>query len=121
MTVLTEGQRAGEFIVSESNGTRSRETVTVITGQNLKAGAVVGKITASGKYTELDTAAATGEEAAAAILYGNCDATDADKTAVVITRDAEVNGNELVWPDGILTADKNTAIAELKALGIIVR
>lgn len=45
MTTLTEGQHAGEFIVSEAPGRRSREKVTVISGQNLKAGAVLGQIT----------------------------------------------------------------------------
>ena len=34
---LTEGQHTGEFVVSEANGTRSREKITVLSGQNLKA------------------------------------------------------------------------------------
>lgn len=45
MTTLTEGQHAGEFLVSEDEGTLSRDTVTVLSGQNLVAGAVIGKIT----------------------------------------------------------------------------
>jgi predicted enzyme related to lactoylglutathione lyase len=45
MTVLTEGQHAGEFIVSEAPCSRSRESVTVISGQDLEAGAVLGRIT----------------------------------------------------------------------------
>lgn len=45
MTTLTEGQHAGEFIVSEANKTRSREPVTVLSGQDLAAGAVLGQIT----------------------------------------------------------------------------
>jgi len=44
MTTLTEGQHAGEFIVSEANGSRSRDKVTVLSGQNLKAGAVLGSL-----------------------------------------------------------------------------
>ncbi len=42
MASLTEGQHPGEFILSESPGSRSREAVTVLSGQNLKAGHVVG-------------------------------------------------------------------------------
>lgn len=44
MTELTEGQHAGEFIVTEANGSLSRESVTVLSGQNLKAGHVLGKV-----------------------------------------------------------------------------
>jgi len=46
MATLTEGQHAGEFLVSEANGRRSRETITVASGQDLSAGTVLGKITA---------------------------------------------------------------------------
>jgi hypothetical protein len=45
MPTLTEGQHKAEFIVSEANGDLSRETVTVLMGQNLQAGHVVGKVT----------------------------------------------------------------------------
>ncbi len=45
MPVLSEGQHAGEFLVSEANGSRSRETITVVSGQNLQAGHVLGKVT----------------------------------------------------------------------------
>jgi len=44
MTVLTEVQHTGEFLVTEANGSLSRETVTVLSGQNLKAGHVLGKV-----------------------------------------------------------------------------
>ncbi len=44
MPELTEGQHKAEFIVSEANGTLSRDTVTILAGQNLKAGHVLGKV-----------------------------------------------------------------------------
>jgi hypothetical protein len=44
MTTLTEGQHAGEFILMEAEGDRSFESVTVLSGQNLVAGQVVGKV-----------------------------------------------------------------------------
>ena len=44
MTVLTEGQHTGEFLVTEANGSLSRETVTVLSGQSLKPGHVLGKV-----------------------------------------------------------------------------
>jgi Bacteriophage lambda head decoration protein D len=50
MPELSVGRYAGEFVVSEGNGSISRESITVLSGQNLVAAAVLGKITASGKY-----------------------------------------------------------------------
>lgn len=44
MGVLNEGQHAGEFIMGERADGGSRENVTVLSGQNLKAGAVVGRV-----------------------------------------------------------------------------
>lgn len=120
MPELTEGMHAGEFIVSEANGSRSREVVTIDTGA-LVAGEVLGKITASGKYVAFNQDGADGSEAAAGILYDNTDATDADQSAVAIMRDAEVGAADLTWPADIEAAEKTAALAELAALGIIAR
>jgi hypothetical protein len=65
MTELTEGQHKAEFIVSETEGTISRDTVTILHGQNLQAGHVLGKVSVG---------AATG--AAAAGNVGNGTITD---------------------------------------------
>lgn len=45
-TTIDEGQHPGEFLVSEANGYRSRATVTIASGQDLKAGHVLGEIVA---------------------------------------------------------------------------
>jgi predicted small secreted protein len=91
MPELQEGRYAGEFVVSEGNGKISRETITVLSGETLEAGAVLGKVTASGKYKVLDPAAVDGSEAAAGILYDAVDASAADAEGVAIVRLAEVN------------------------------
>jgi hypothetical protein len=44
MTTLTESLHAGGFMVSEADGTLSREQVTLKSGQNLLAGTVLGKL-----------------------------------------------------------------------------
>ena len=121
MTTLTEGRYTGEHLISEANGTRSRDVVTLISGQNLPPGAVLGKITASGKYTLLAPAATDGSEVAAAVLFAAVNASAADKAAVVNARDTEVQGACLTWPAGIDAGDKAVATAELKALGIVIR
>lgn len=58
-------------------------TVTLISGQNLSRGALLGKITASGKYTLSLSAATDGSEVPDAILAEDCDASAADAEALV--------------------------------------
>lgn len=119
-TFGTEGTHAGEFIVSEANGSRSRETATVTSGENLVAGAVVA--TVGGKLVEFDDNGAGGAEIATGVLFDAVDASLADVVgAVVIVRDAEVNLSELQWGAGQLQADIDAGVAELATLGIIAR
>ena len=101
MTTLTETPRNWEFLVSENNGDFSREQFTLIAGQNLKASTILGKITASGKYTQHNTGAVDGSQNAIAILGPATDATLADKvTAGIIGGpgvSVEVNGLLLTY------------------------
>lgn len=117
---IAEGNHAGEFIMSEANGKRSRENVTIVSGQDLGAGAVLGKITSGGKYTALNQGASDGSQTAAGILIAACDASAGDVAAAVIVRDAEVNGDALDWGSESPT-EVTTGITELATLGIIVR
>lgn len=125
MTTLTEFSRNWEFLVSENNGDFAREQFTLISGQNLKAATVLGKITASGKYTILAPAAGDGSQNAAAILGPLTDASTGDKrTSGVVGGPGvaiEVNGSLLIYPVGITAPQKTAAIAALLALGIKIR
>lgn len=109
----TETTRAGEFLKSEGNGTYSREEV-IVTGGPYVAGQVLGKITASGKYTAYASGATNGTQTAAAILYSGVDASASDVEKTVIVRAAEV------W-ENLLTGDDADAITDLAAIGIISR
>ena len=121
-TVYTEGKYTAEFIINEANGTRSKDTGTVLSGENLKAGAVVGIVTASGKYKEYNPANADGSETVAGISYANNDATNGDiANAVIVVRDAEVSKDGLEYFTGATPAQKVTALTGLEALGIIGR
>lgn len=122
MTVLTEGKHTGEFIGERALGDAyHNDAGTVITGQNLQTGHVVGLITASSKFTILAPAGADGSQTAAGIMFDACNATAADKAGVVMRRGpALVNGNDLVWPGGITGPQKTAAIAQLLVLGIKV-
>jgi len=77
-------------------------------------------LTSGGRYTALTPGAETGAEDAAGILLATTNATT-DTAVVVVVRDAEVKADQLVWPAGITTNDKNAAIAQLAALGIVLR
>lgn len=60
--------------------------VTLLLGQNCVRGAVLGKITASGKYKLSASAAGDGSEAPDCVLAEDCDATAADKEALCYFR-----------------------------------
>ena len=123
MTVLTESRHPGEFLMSEANGQRSRESITIASGAGVIApGSVLGKITASGKYLVSAIGAASGSQTAAAVSLYGCDATAADQTIAAILRDAEVNGNILTFHAyRDQPAERDAAITNLAAVGIIVR
>lgn len=66
-----------------ADGDYTTRKVTIISGQNLVAGAVLGKITASGKYNLSLSAAVDGSQTPDMILAHDCDASGGDKEAIV--------------------------------------
>jgi len=126
MATLTKIQSNASFIVSESNGYRSRDdvTVTVPASTTYAAGTILGKITASGKYVRHAAAATDGSENEAGVLYEtlvNTTVSAVDSESVSFARDAEVNGSELTYEVGADAAQITASNLALKALGIIVR
>jgi len=121
MTQLTESTHAFEFLASEANGARSREQGILASGNNLSAGAVLGVITASGKYAEYNPGNADGSETAVAVLADAVDASAADADCVVVARDAEVKSGSLAWFSGATAGQKTTGESDLAAVGIIAR
>lgn len=123
MTVLTQKLRhTAHYIVSESHGYRSRDTGVIASGSGtLEPGAVLGKVTASGKYEPYTPGAADGTQNPVAILYEGCDARTADVRRTLTVRDTEVQADVLVYANGVTDAQKTTALAALAALGIVAR
>lgn len=125
MTTLTESNRNWEFLVSENNGDFSREQIVLNSGQNLRSGTVLGRITATGRFTILNPAQTDGSQNAAAILGPATDATAGNtRTAGIVGGpgvSVEVNSRLLVWPGGITGPQQTAAIAALLALGIKTR
>jgi hypothetical protein len=120
--VFTEGLNLGDLLKYEAPNLYSRDQVTVAAGQVLALGAVVGVITASSKVKVVDPSATDGSEVAAGVLIQAVDANLADRDdGLIVARHAIVADHALVWPTGITVAEKKSASAQLKALGILVR
>lgn len=122
MTTFTEGVHACEFILSEANGSRSRENGTLDSG-DLAAGTVVmfsgTKLVAFTATENTDGSLVT--EAAGILLY-DADATSADRPVSYLARDAEVNLKLLTYPAETTSGGEEAhTIASLKKLGIIAR
>lgn len=68
----TEGQHAGEFLLEErmEAGRPSRENVTVLSGQNLKAGAVIGRVKLGIGRVSIPTVVGTGTGTATVVFAG---------------------------------------------------
>jgi len=122
MPVITEGLNPGDLLKYEAPNLYSRDQVTVAAGQNLVLGTVVGIETATAKVKQIDPAATDGTEVAAGVLATSVDASLIDREdGILIARHAVVADHTLTWPAGITPLDKATAIAQLKAAGVLVR
>lgn len=67
---LTETTHAGGHILSESDGNRSRENGTIASGQDLAAGAVLGRITKVQSSGAIPAIVGTGTGAMTALSFG---------------------------------------------------
>lgn len=123
MAVLTQPPGMGDVIKYELNPNYSREVVTLLAGSSCPVGAVLGKITASGKYTLATATGSDGAETATAVLLYATDATLADATGIILARGpAIVSRAGLVFGASIDDDTKiATKIAELASAGIIAR
>jgi len=109
MTTLTEGKHPGEFIDSEANGTRSRDEITILSGENVVAGEVLGQVT---KDTASAAAAAgnTGDGTMGAITVG-AGAKVGDYVLTVIEPGTDAGDFIVEDPDGINVGGGDVASA----------
>ena len=122
MTTSTESLARGEHVISEGNGTISRSTATLISGQNLVAGTVLGIITASSKLTRCAHGASDGSQSAIGVLFGDTNATAGDVAGVVYTsRLAELRSPHITFSSGASGGNIATQTAALLALNIVLR
>ena len=128
MSVMTEKQHAGAFILgSPKGGDLSFDAIVVAQGASiLDPGIVLGQITASGVantglFVPLNLAALDGSQLAAGILVDRCDSTVANAAAVALVRNAEVSSAALVWPPGATISQQAVALAQLASNFVIAR
>ena len=105
---------AGDFPIVTTRG-------TLLSGENLERGALLGKITASGasqdKLKQCDSTNSDGSEDPYAILVDDCDASSADTTCTIYLA-GEFNSAEI----GVVSGDDIDDFADdLRALGIFVK
>lgn len=117
MSIQTQMPRAGQYYKSEV-GSISRDTI-LFSGGKFLPGEVFGVV--GGKAVKLDFAANTGAELAKGITYAYVDAAAEDVKGVYTSRLAEVNMQELIWPEAATTIQVVGAVAELAKTHIVVR
>lgn len=122
MTAITEGLNLGDLLKYEAPNLYSRDQITVASGQTLRLGAVVAIVTATGKVKQIDPSATDGTQYAAGVLMQPCDAALIDREdGLMVARHAIVADHALVWPVAITLAEKQSAVLQLKSLGVLGR
>lgn len=124
--IFRQGKRVSDWLKGDLDNVTDycREEGLVLAGADLVTGTVLGKITATGRYTDFDLAASDGSQTVAGILLldvtsdsGN----DMQRCAVIVRGPCVVLYDQLTWPVGISGGAKTTAEAALTALGILGR
>ena len=123
MSVLPQPPTMGDVLKYELNPNYTRETITLLAGTSYPVGAVLGKITASGKYKLATSGGTDGAQTAAGVLLYATDATDGDVNAIVVLRGPAIVSKSALAFDTTVDDDAKitTKLGQLSALGIIPR
>ena len=125
-TVLISPATLGDLVKRESDPDYTRESVTLKASTAYPLGAVLGRITADGKYTFSPAASTTGTEGAeiaCAVLLHAVPASDTDTQAVVLARGRVIVADRALAFDASITdaAAQSLKHQQLAAHGIVVR
>ncbi len=123
MPVLTEQPSMGDVLKYEVNPNYTREVITLLQGMAYPVGCVLGKITASSKYTLSPATGSDGSQIASAVLLYAVDATLADAEGIVVARGPSIDSRAgLAYGATVDDGAKITAkLTQLAAVGIIAR
>lgn len=106
----TEGTYTPDNLIV--SGPLVTDSVVIASGQNLRRGALLGKVTATGKYVLSVADADDGSEAPTAILAQDVDASAGDKTATVYLA-GQFNVRAITFGDGHTAASVKDALRDL--------
>lgn len=111
MSIKTEGVHAGEFLLSEANGTRSRKEVIITAGAGiLAAGTLIAMITAANAAVATAGGGNTGNGVMGTITTGSAAVTGT--YVLTITESVAAGGKfELVDPLGSLVGEGSVGVA----------
>lgn len=109
MAMVSEGNYTAEFLLSEANGSRSRESITVLSGENLAAGAVLGAVN-TGTATATAFASNTGDGAMGAITVSGAAKAGVYRLTVV-SAESNAGAFQVEDPDGVMIGTGNVAAA----------
>jgi len=123
MSVLTQPPTMGDLLKYEVNPNYTRETATLLAGTAYPVGAVLGRITASGKYKLATSGGADGAQTAAGVLLYAVDATGADATGIILARGPAIVSRAVLSFDATVddAAKITTKLGQLVSLGIAAR
>ena len=126
MPVLTKSPTLGDLLKYELDGNYCREVVTLKSGTSYALGAVLGRITATGKYRVSPAAEVTGDEGAevaVAVLIEAVDATPGDRSGLIVARGPVIVSKAALVLDASVDQPAEIAAkhAELSAAGIVPR
>jgi hypothetical protein len=122
MPVLHEPMTLGDLLKYEAPNLYSRDEVVIGAGQTLALGAVVGRVTATREIVALDPTASDGRETVAGVLIeAVVTAATERRRSVIVARHATVFGGALVLPTSLTSEQTAAALAQLAALGVLVR
>ena len=107
MAIFTETSHAGEYIVSESNGTRSREVAVLATG-DLEAGTVLGQVTTANSTTIGGSNVGNGVMGS---VTNGVDAENGDYVLVCTVKTTNAGTFSVTTPGGVALADLTVAVA----------
>ena len=112
--------QTAEHLISEAEDNRSREQVTVNGGVDpgIRAGTVLGMITATSVYVRHAPAAGDGSESVAGVLF---EAVIGSDRRTIHKRASQMNEAHMTFSAGADAAQILVEKAELEAMGIIVR
>lgn len=108
-TVITEGRRTAEFLVSEDNGYRSREQGILLSGQTVKAGHVLG-VVAHGSAVAAAVAGNTGNGVMGAVTVG-AGALAGVYRLIILDPIANAGSFEVEGPTGVIVGAGKVAVA----------